>query len=526
MRFYGLIFSVLIIMQSCNVKNFRANYTDLKSLKYDSDHSSKKMYLKAHMINLDLYIFKDKWEIDTLENVIVGEAVKYNYNRKIVDEGVLKVNIDSVAIFETNKKINHSEIPRLAALTIFAGVNAYVAYYCYNYPKACYGSCPTFYVGDSENVHYADAEGFSKAIVPSMEYVDIDALNNGLIQDREFEILMKNEALETHCVKEVKLLAYPRKEGERVYHDAQNEFYLCKNVHPIKSATSEEGNITDLLANEDKKERYSLSDEKNLKSKEEIILTFYDIDQINDLGFILSFRQSLMTTYLFYSTMGYMGDRVGDSFAKLELDSNLRVKFDKAVKLLGGIDVYVWDNRQNKWVFQGEFWEAGPIAVNKQILPIKGIDTEQKDIKIKLELNKGLWRIDYVALTNIVKKVEPLVFNPVRIETNGSTDNKSLNNILDENKYLFSMPGDAYRFTFDLEKSGDYELFLHSKGYYLEWMRTQWLTDKNFYKLRQTVDNPQRYYKTEAKRFKVYEKHMEHEFWNSKVNHKIFDDEI
>ena len=36
---------------------------------------------------------------------------------------------------------------------------------------------------EKDNFHYADAEGFSNAIAPSMEYYDIDAINHQPISD-------------------------------------------------------------------------------------------------------------------------------------------------------------------------------------------------------------------------------------------------------------------------------------------------------------------------------------------------------
>ena len=85
------------------------------------------------------------------------------------------------------------------------------------------------------------------------------------------------------------------------------------------------------------------------------------------------------------------------------------------------------------------------------------------------------------------------------------------------------MPGSAYIFNFDLPKHNeDYELFLYSKGYYLEWMREHWIKDKNLLKLRQMVEQPKKYLRVEAEAYKRYETNMEQEFWNSKIDTKIF----
>ena len=85
------------------------------------------------------------------------------------------------------------------------------------------------------------------------------------------------------------------------------------------------------------------------------------------------------------------------------------------------------------------------------------------------------------------------------------------------------MPGSEYEFNFILpEQNEDYELFLYSEGYYLEWMRRNWIKDKNLLKLRQMVENPKKYLRSEAKKYKRYETTLEREFWNSKINTETF----
>ena len=59
------------------------------------------------------------------------------------------------------------------------------------------------------------AEGFSASIAPSLEATDVDAINTVARGGEAFEVTMKNEALETHSVRHVDLLALPRVDGRR-----------------------------------------------------------------------------------------------------------------------------------------------------------------------------------------------------------------------------------------------------------------------------------------------------------------------
>jgi len=512
----------ILAIQSCVTHYFRSNYKEANSLIHETNNIQTKPYLKAHLKNGDVYILKDSWGVDTITNILTGNGTKYNFNRAKVFEGPISILIDSVAIFETNTKIVKPEAGRITALSILAGLDVVVGLICLANPKACFGSCPTFYINENDNFHYADAEGFTNAISPSMEYYDIDALNNADLTQNSFSITMKNEALETHCVNDVKLLAYPRKQGERVYHSPSNDFYLCENNYPLTKAKGNEGDITSLMKIEDKHERFSFSDANNLSSKEEILLTFDNVYNADDLGLIFNFRQTLMTTYLFYSAMGYMGDNVGDIFAILETDQEMRNKFDATTKELGQIDIYSWNEQINGWEIENGIYETGPIAINKQFIPLKNLSFDST-VKLKLVLNKGLWRIDYVALTNIKEKVKPIEIAPGSILNKGKPDNTALSEITDPGKHLISMPGSEYKFNFTLPNPDtDYELFLYSKGYYLEWMREHWIKDKDLLKLKQMVDNPKKYLRDEAKSYKQYESVMEQVFWNSKIDTKTF----
>ena len=142
---------------------------------------------------------------------------------------------------------------------------------------------------------------------------------------------------------------------------------------------------------------------------------------------------------------------------------------------------------------------------------------------MKIVLNKGLWRIDYAALANIIEEVKPVEIHPEIILNKGKIDNKAIAALNDPDKYLISMPGSEFKLKFIFPEKGiNYELFLYSKGYYLEWMRKHWLKDKDLLKLKQMVDNPKKYLKVEAKNYKLYELQMEHEFWNSKIDTKTF----
>jgi len=507
----------------CKKYFFRANYSKANKVLHDTKNLKEKPFLKAHLKNGDVCILHDSWKIDTIANLLSGNGTRYDYQRSTAVDNNFSLPFDSILLFETNISIKGAEAGRLATLGVLAGFDVALGVFCISNPKSCFGSCPSFYLKPEDNFHFADAEGFSNAVAPSLAYGDIDALNNPRLNDSVFTLTMRNEALETHCIKDLKVLAVKRAEGERVYQSKDNQFYRCKNTYPISRATGAEGDVTSLLKDHDRVERFSKANSRNLKSKEEIILEFENIQQLENPGLVISFRQTLMTTYFVYSAIAYMGEEVTDYMAKMEKDKNIESKLIHGLKgELGDLDVYVWDETNSVWQQQGGIYETGPIAVNRQILPLQTAGKSSK-LKVKLAMNKGLWRVDGITLTNILENVKPTELSPNLVLRKGKEDRNALLKIQSKDEHLVSMPGNEFTFTFNIPEAGqDYEMFLYSKGYYLEWMRTSWLKDKNKWKLYTMFQHPTRYLKSEAGNYAKYEKTMEQEFWNSRIDTKTF----
>jgi hypothetical protein len=532
MKFHSIILSALTcaavatLLNGCKSyhinRQITANAGDLKDINLQVTTPAQ---LKAHMRNGDVVIFSEAWSVNLDQGIVFGAAIRYNAQRKGVEVGDATIAIDSVALFESNSLPDQAERSRLAALYTLGALNTTVALICAASPKTCFGSCPTFYVNESDNLHYASAEGFSNAVLPSLEYADIDALNGVDFSGGLFTLTMKNEALETHAIRSVQLLAIPRTDQMRSYHNISNEFFRCSNYYPISSAIASEGDVTSALVHSDKQERISLSDANNMNSKEEIILSFRNVTSMDNLGLVLDFRQSLMTTYLIYSAFGYMGDEAGRILAEIERSGGAINYDNSAIKrTLGDIDVYLWDENNSRWEGQGSFTETGPIAINRQILPLQNLiapSMTTDSVTIRLVLNRGLWRLDHVALTNIVDTAQPLCLRPTSVSVGGRNSTEALSRLNDTTRHLISLPGDVYKLDFTVpDTDHKYDLFVYSKGYYLEWHRSEWIKQKDLSKLNEMLLMPDRFLKSEAKLFKQYERAMEADFWNSRIDHR------
>ncbi len=469
-------------------------------------------FLKLHMKNGELYVLEN-WEISSKTSSVTGTGKLYDINRNLLSNEQYDIPVKTVVLAETNHIKGPTAVGALAALTVITGIFTVV---CISNPKACFGSCPTFYAYNGDDF-IVQAEGFSASISPALEEKDIDALYRIKPAGEDFTIQLKNEAYETHVIRSANILALPKPLGGRVYATPNDEFLQAVNLTEPSSAIAEEGDISEKICSFDGSERFSSTDSSDLAKKEIIELTFNEMSG-DSIGIVIAARQTLLTTFLLYQSLAYMGSSAGSWMAMLERNSSqLKPLIEKSANL-GSIDVLI-QNEKDDWIKIGEVGETGPIATDIKIVPFKNLRKSENDlsIKVRLEMAKGLWRIDYVALGEIIDKVEPIVIRP----SSSSPQNVANSNIIElltiPDSVLLTYPGDEYLLNYKLPPDfNNYELFMESQGYYLEWMRNEWLAEEDSGKVYEMFFNPKQYYKDLAPQFKKIEAEMEETFWSSK----------
>ncbi len=464
----------------------------------------------------------DHWDLNKNRDSLLGQGQLFDFKRLKQKEGDLSFALSSIALIETNNfdQIQSKDKDRIAALGMISVINAMVLVACIANPKACYGSCPTFYINDDDQLHESSAEGFSSAIAPSMEYGDVDALKE-VTSDSIFRIVMKNEAFETHAVNQVSLWVVPKQAEQSVFADDEEHFYLTGPPGIPENAISEKGSILRMVSTIDEHEYFSETDSLDLSKKEDLLFEFRAGDLDKQKGLVVNFRQTLLSTFLFYETLSYMGDEVGDYFATLETNPFARKGMASIQKFLGGIECFAWNESAQQWKPVKTLWETGPIAKNLQLVVLPEEVTHGGDqVKIKLRLTKGLWRVDFVGLVDLIEEKQPVKIQPDKIMTLRGPRFHPVRDIAhDDDEYLIAFPGDEFWIEYALppvKESQAYELFLFSKGYYLEWMRAEWYKYKNPSKLKKMISLDQATWENLAREFKTVEKEMEGLFWNSK----------
>lgn len=472
--------------------------------------SKETPFMKLHMKNGDVYILNN-WQIDK-NNIVTGTGNLLDSNREPKEEGRYTIPVNDIVLAETNVIKSSGSTTALAAISVITGVFTII---CIANPKACFGSCPTFYAYNG-NDYTIRAEGFSSAISPSLEETDIDALYTVKSVSEIFELQVRNEAFETHVIRKANILALPRKKGNRVFFTEDRKFFEANNLIEPAKAVGEEGDCSEKFCAFDGVERFSAADSNNLSEKEIIELSFQNFTE-GRKGLVIASRQTLLTTFLFYQGLSYMGKTAGAWLANLERNSNtVKGIINQPRNELGRIEVLIEDNK-GTWQKVGEIGEHGPIATDLKMIPFDK-EVNGSTLNIRLRMTKGLWRIDYIALADLIGEVYPVVVPPSesypRFTDFGCDVIKSLSN---SDSVLVTFPGDKYFLHYKLPKDfEDYELFLESRGYYLEWMREEWLAEENPVKVHQMFFNPKQFFKDLAPQFKKIEAEMEESFWSSK----------
>lgn len=464
--------------------------------------------LKAHLHDGSVLVFAS-WKLDAPGRVVRGSGRRLDPGRQPVAGEALAVSLDSVALFESDE----IKVPgAMSAITMMAVVHGAVSLFCLANPKACFGSCPTFYAWDGER-QVLVAEGFSASIAPALEATDLDALDRARPREGRLVLTMTNEALETHVVRRADLLLALRSPGERVLADAGGVLWATGDWRAPDAAMAAEGDCRPLVAARDGIERTSDSDSSDLATRETMELRF-DQAPAGSRGLALVARQSLLSTYLFYQTLAWMGRSAGTWLASLErTGAATRESAYGPGKALGAIDVQVLQS--GEWVTVGEFHETGPLAWDSRLVPLP--DGGGAPLHVRLRMTRGMWRLDQAALVSVRGSAEAVRVPPARVLRDGHADAVALASLLGEGPPLVTQPGDTLALVYELPPSHqDAEIFLSSRGYYLEWMREQWLAEENPGRLARLFMDPAGALREMAPEFKRVEPEMEQAFWGSR----------
>jgi len=464
-------------------------------------------FLKAHLRDGGLLVMR-QWSVNDSARLVTGAGTRYDAQRTVTGDGLHAVTLDSVVLFETNVARPSESI---GMLSLVSGVSAAATVYCAANPKACFGSCPTFYVTDGTR-DVLLAEGFSASIAPSLEARDVDVLFRAKPRGREVRVEMVNEAYETHVVRYANLLVAPRAVGQRVLSDVHGAYWTITTPVAPSRCTATEGDCVAALAAFDGHERLSEADSTDLGAREVIDLVFDHPPA--EAALLLASRQSLLPTFVLYQGFAWLGTGVGDWMATLERSEGEALRrLEGPARALGGVDVLV-ENPRGGWDSLATIRETGPLATDARLVPLP---VSSGPLRVRLRLAKGAWRVDAAAIVGRVAPAAMQRILPTRVLREGRPDEAARARLLDSVAPLTTYPGDRYTLVYQLPgEASAHELFLETKGYYLEWMRDEWIAEENRLLAASLFLDPAGALRRLAPAFKREERTIEQAFWRSR----------
>jgi hypothetical protein len=464
--------------------------------------------LKVHLRSGQLLVLA-AWSDLPGDSGLRGTGHRFDAARRSLGRFDGRVARDSIALLE----VTHTSTARpvgsaiLGYYTVAMGI---ITTACMADPKACFGSCPTFYVADDDDRPVA--EGFSGSVARSLEATDVDALPETAGGGR-FAITMRNEALETHVVRSVRLYALPAPASGFVAADRSGRFYVLRDVVPPSCRAADGSDCTAPVASRDGVEWSTRADSADLGRPDSLELTFAQLPERAML--VTTSRQTFVSTYVFYQALAWAGSRAGELLAAVERDGI--AAFPAAWEMmqrLSRIDVMV-RTRDGAWRAAGTTGEPGPIAADRAVLTLP--DDVAVPLVVRLRFARGALRFDELAVAAGEPAEEVRRLDPVRVERDGSPDGAALERLRDPERYLVTNPGDRYRIVFELpQRAGRWALFLESTGHYYEWMRPEWLREENPAMLALLATRPDDVLRRIAPGYARLEPELERMFWASR----------
>jgi len=433
--------------------------------------------VKAHLYDGSTVVFADG--VSVSGGVVRGDGVLYDLtleNRSTIDE----VPLADVAAMESYQTPVSTGATTAASAASGTGILLGAVTVLF----LAFGSCPTIYSFDGD-VAALEAELFSYSISPSFQSRDIDRLDIQTIDNGIFELEVRNEMLETHYIDHLEVLEVVHEQNQSVFPDQKGRPLVVGDLISPTIAVDQFGN--DILESVNKADdlAWSASDARLASVDADNYLDHLDFEfdvpsGAEDFALVIRARNSLLNTVLLYDVMlkeqsfgaiDWMGHDLGHLGNKMQLGLWYRKHM--------GMTISVWDETKYKKI--ARIGDQGPIAWNEHAvrLPTNGSDT----LKVRLSFVVDNWRLDRVSAAADATRVSTRKV-PVAAARGTDGDRSEIPGFLKkaDEAYLITRPQEWVSLRFDAgDTPADKErtFFLASEGYYMEWMRADWLKEEH-----------------------------------------------
>lgn len=440
--------------------------------------------VKAHLYDGSTVVFPEG--INVYDGKVHGRGEKFNValeNNKFIDE----IALDEIAAMESFQTPVNAAATTAASTVGTAGWIALGTLAAF----ALFGSCPTVYSADSGDA-ILEAELFSYSIAPSFQARDIDKLGLKRVQDGHFELDFRNEMLETHYIDHLEVLEVTHAANQVAYPDSTGRpIVVGKTVAPVSAVDQDGRNILPEVTSADGRVWSATSNRLanvGLQNFHDSLDFEFSLPKNSgELALVLHMRNSMLNTVLLYDVMlkeqGFAAlDWMGHDLNHLGNRAELGLWYRENM----GMTVSIWRDGEFRKV--GRIGDQGPIAWSERAFVL---DAPRGDsLKIRLSFVADNWRIDQVRLAVDTQRGKVRTI-PVATAKSLKEHRPDIPEYLaqSDKTYLITRPGESVQLGFDVGESRQSRtFFLASEGYYMEWMRSEWLAEEHRRKFEPTSD--------------------------------------
>jgi len=400
-----------------------------------------------------------------------------------------KVPLDSVVgveTFEGKVLMAQSVTASIAASAVTAAGTVLLL-------KAIFGSCPTVY-SDTGTGAVLQAEGFSYAIAPLLENRDVDPLNVRVDTDGMIRLELRNEALETHFINHIELLAVRHAKDAVVVPDQAGKLVAVGRAAPLVSAHDRAGrDVRAELASVDSQLFASAPVTVNAAHAGDLDdwldLEARDLPPGDSVAVVLRLRNSLLNTVLLYD--GILGGRDAADWMTGGLQ-NIGTALDVArwyTRTMGmhaTVDGLALPSPVAKE--HARLSDVGPIAFREVAIVLPRAQRNARSVRVRLRFVADDWRIDRAVIAgDVARPVQSTVHlsrvvvpKPARGGP-ATADTAALHALADaDDRYLETQPGQRMTLEFTARPAvadSTTSYLIAWQGWYREWIRGSWLAD-------------------------------------------------
>ena len=441
--------------------------------------------LKAHLADGSTVVYRQGAIISGGQ--IVGTGVAY----KLMDDQSSTVRdripLDSVVGVETFE----GKVLLAQSATLSIAASALTAVGMAALAVAIFGSCPTVYA-DTGAGATLQAEGFSYAIAPLLEHRDVDPLNVRPGPDGIIRLELRNEALETHFINHIELLAVRRASGAIVVPDQTGKLVTIGATMPLAAARDRAGrDVRVALAHADGELFGTAPATVNAAHAGDlddwIDLDAADLPAGDSVAVVLRLRNSLLNTVLLYD--GILGGRdaadwLADGLQHIGTALDVSRWYVRTMGMhatVDGVPLASPTSREH-----ARLGDVGPIAFRDVAIILPRPARDAKHVRIRLRFVADDWRIDRAVVAGSVSRPVPQTVRLTHVVVPNpahggppAADTAALHALGDaDDRYLETHPGQRMTLEFANQPADSATTYLIAwQGWYREWIRGSWLKE-------------------------------------------------